>query len=273
MTPSSLVSCYQDLRVPVTDLIRSAAEQAVIPRFRNLADADVRTKSGPGDLVTAADEEAESLLHEGLSTLLPGSLVIGEEAAAKDPSVLDHLAQSEPVWVIDPVDGTANFVAGRAAFAVIVALVEAGQTRMGWIHEPLEDKTVWAGAGQGAWMQDRRLTLNSQQETDLGAMAAAHYHRAFKSTLPVYDNIRRIGSAAHEYWALAENRLQVTSFSRLKPWDHAAGVLVHTEAGGYSRMLDGSHYNPADDAKRGLLSTPSKAVWDKIRAMADETHA
>lgn len=258
------------LRRDVDALIRDVAEKAVVPRFQNLSDSDVRTKSGPGDLVTAADEEAEELLHEGLARLLPSSLVLGEEAAAADPSVLSHLAQPEPVWVIDPVDGTANFVAGNAAFAVVVALVEAGQTLMGWIHEPLEARTVWAGYDQGAWIGDRRLILDSRTESDLSAMAAAHYHRAFKSSLGAFANTRRSGSAAHEYWALAENRIQVSSFSRLMPWDHAAGVLIHTEAGGYSRMIDGALYNPADEQKRGLLSAPSQKVWAMVRALADE---
>ena len=106
------------------------AKTAVLPRFRNLTKDDVRTKSGPGDLVTAADEEAELLLSKGLTDLWPGSLVIGEEAAAADESVLDHLTKPERVWLIDPIDGTANFVAGYAAFALVLALVENGETTM-----------------------------------------------------------------------------------------------------------------------------------------------
>ena len=243
-----------------------------MPRFRNLTNADIRTKSGPGDLVTAADVEAEHLLYDGLTRIWPGSLVIGEEAAAKDPSVLEHLAQPEPVWVIDPVDGTANFVAGEPMFAMVVALVDNHQTLFAWIHDPVDDRTLWAGAGEGTWVEDRRLSIQANAPDHIQSMAASLYHRAFKDARKAFGESRRCGSAAHEYWALAENRLQVCSFSRLKPWDHAAGVLIHTEAGGFSRMLDETPYDPANAEKRGLLSTQSQQVWNQVRALADETY-
>lgn len=260
------------LRHDVDGLIREAAAKAVIPRFRNLSESDVRTKSGPKDLVTAADEEAEKILHAGLTKIWPGSLVIGEEAAAEDPSILSHLVQHEPVWVIDPVDGTANFVAGQPEFAVMVALVGRGETLFAWIHDPVSGRTCWAGAGEGAWVEDTRLTVTEPENTDITSMTASLYHRAFKTARGQFGQTWRCGSAAHEYWALAENRIQVSSFSRLKPWDHAAGVLVHTEAGGYSRMLDGAPYNPTESEKRGLLSTQSKEMWEHIRGLADEEY-
>ena len=140
------------------------------------------------------------------------------------------------------------------------------------IHEPLEARTIWAALGKGAWVGETRKQVDSTEETDLGAMAASHYHRAFKPALKAFANTRRSGSAAHEYWALAENRLQVSSFSRLKPWDHAGGVLIHTEAGGDSRMLDGSCYEPANSDKRGILSASSKQVWETVRAMVDKRY-
>ena len=260
------------LRHDVDRLIRDVSAKAVIPRFCNLAEGDVRTKSGPGDLVTAADEEAEQLLEDGLVKVWPGSLVIGEEAAAKDPSVLTHLAQQEPVWVIDPVDGTANFVAGNPTFAVVIALVENGETHFAWIHDPMGSRTIWAALGEGTWVDDSQLKVETPASLDLATMTASLYHRAFKQVREEFGMSRRCGSAAHEYWALAENRLQVSSFSRLKPWDHAAGVLIHSEAGGYSRMLDEMPYDPANADKRGLLSTQSKEMWDKLRAMADEEY-
>ncbi len=214
-------------------------------------------------MVTAADEEAEHLLEDGLVKLWPGSLLIGEEATAENPSVLTHLAQHEPVWVIDPVDDTANFVAGNPVFAVVVALVDNGETLFAWIHDPMGNRTIWAAAGEGTWVDDTQLKVETPGSLDLESMTASLYHRAFKRAREDFRMSRRCGSAAHEYRALAENRLQVSSFSRLKPWDHAAGVLIHSEAGGYSRMLDETPYDPANAEKRDLLSTQSKAMWDK----------
>lgn len=258
------------LRHAVDHLLRQVAEDVILPRYKSLTDAQVKTKSGPNDFVTIADEEAERLLAEGLTGFQSDSLVIGEEAATADPSILDRLAKPGAVWVIDPIDGTGNFVAGYAAFAVVVALVEDGETTMGWMHEPLEARTLWAAKGQGTWLDDYRQTLDSTEETDLSGMAASLYHRAFKPAGKSFARTSRIGSAAHEYWALAENRVQVSSFSRLKPWDHAAGVLMHEEAGGYSALLDGTPYKPAAQDQKGILSAPSKAVWDQVHALADK---
>ena len=112
----------------VTRLIEEAAAAEIMPRFQRLAAHDVREKA-PGELVTIADEAVEARLAPLLTDLLPGSLVLGEEAAAVDRNLLDHLLGEHAVWVIDPVDGTGNFAEGRSAFALMVALVVAGRVR------------------------------------------------------------------------------------------------------------------------------------------------
>jgi len=133
----------------ISALIRRTAEAVILPRFRTLSPDQIREKH-PGDLVTVADTEAESMLGQLLTEAVPGTVVCGEEGVACDRRTLDLLDRPEPVWIIDPVDGTANFAHGRPAFAVIVALVEAGITRGGWVHDPLGNVTVHALAGSGA---------------------------------------------------------------------------------------------------------------------------
>src|SRR5262245_63225070 len=93
-----------------------------MPRFGKLEPGDVSSKA-PGEPVTVADREAESALAAGLTALRPGSVVVGEEAVSADPSLLGRLRQPGEVWVIDPIDGTANFAAGREPFALMVALL------------------------------------------------------------------------------------------------------------------------------------------------------
>lgn len=259
------------LRGDVDALIREVSTSTILPRFKSLADSDIKTKSGPNDLVTVADEEAEEKLTAGLSALLTGSLVIGEEAAAADISVLDRLDKPGAVWIIDPIDGTANFVAGNDSFGVIVALVENGETVMGWIHQPIIDKTIWAGRGQGTWVDGRKHTLQSDDDVALSTLSASIYHRAFKPALPEFKRTKGVGSAAIEYWSLADGTSHLCTFSSLNPWDHAAGVLIHQEAGGYSAFLEGEVYEPAVRNKRGILSAPSKKIWDRVRLLADET--
>src|SRR5689334_12949265 len=108
------------LLAAVEDAIRAVVAEEVLPRWRKLSDGDVVEKNGPNDLVTIADRRAEERLTERLTALLPGSVVVGEEAVSADASVLQRLGGDAPVWVIDPIDGTAAFVRGEDGFATLV---------------------------------------------------------------------------------------------------------------------------------------------------------
>jgi fructose-1,6-bisphosphatase/inositol monophosphatase family enzyme len=247
--------------------MRKVAEDHILPRFQKLADGDVRSKTHPGDLVTVADVESEQTLTRLLPALWPGSLVIGEEAASADARVLNLLSGQDPVWIVDPVDGTANFVNGNARFAVMVALVHQGETIMGWIHDPVENRTLWAEKGAGAWVADKggpgvRVKVPNVGG-DFSGMTAGLYNRDLAALKGKFARVVRLGSAAHDYWSLSDGRMQVLGFRRLKPWDHAAGVLIHTEAGGYNRMLTGEPYAPLPE-QSGLLCAPSEDVWRKV---------
>src|SRR5215831_11049818 len=127
----------------VTALIEETAALEILPRFQKLAAGEIREKS-PGDYVTVADEAAEAHLSPRLTALLPGSLVLGEEAAA-----------------VDPIDGTGNFAAGRPGFAVMVALIRSDAVVAGWIHDPIGGRTAVAAAGEGAWIGECRLKVAS----------------------------------------------------------------------------------------------------------------
>src|SRR5690242_20626479 len=105
----------------VSAIIRHVSETEVMPRFNNLQKSEIREKH-PGDFVTVADEASEREFTKLLSGLLPGSLVVGEEAVSKDLSVLEKLKDDKPVWVIDPIDGTYNFSHGRSKFGILIAL-------------------------------------------------------------------------------------------------------------------------------------------------------
>ena len=247
----------------VTRIIREVAQEVILPRFQRLAAEDIREKKGPNDLVTIADTEAEHLLTGRLTGLLAASTVVGEEGVAADPSVLDRLAGGGPVWIIDPVDGTLNFAKGRPRFGVIVALVVDGVTRQGWIHDPLADHTAIAETGQGAWIGDRRLIVAAA--TPLHALrGSAGWRRHDRLTAGVGKLVNQ-GSAAHDYLDLLDTRLDFAFFRQLNPWDHAAGVLMHQEAGGHSAYLDGTPYRPRPGGP-GLLLAPSADSW---RALAD----
>jgi len=179
-------------------------------------------------------------------------------------SVLDRLTGAAPVWIIDPVDGTSNFAHGRKHFAVIVALVLEGRTVQGWIHDPLNDSTAIAALGEGVWIGERRLTVpaDAPVQTLIGTVGGRKVEHLSKAVAKLI----RHGSAAHDYLALIEGRLHFAYFRRLRPWDHAAGVLMHAEAGGYSAMMDGTPYQPLlTDAS--ILLAPGRQTWDSLAGL------
>ena len=255
----------------VLTAMRDVAARIIMPRYTNLKDSDVRSKNHPGDLVTIADEEAERDLTRMFLDLLPGSKCVGEEAVAKTPTLIENLSSDAPVWIIDPIDGTANFVNGRPRFAVMVALVRGGETVMGWIHDPVTGHSLWAELGAGTWLQTdkgtQRQMIQTQDGLPLSELIAELHHPDFNLHKGKFARITRLGSAAHDYWAMADGRMQVLCYRRIKPWDHAAGVLIHAEAGGYNGLLSGQPYNPCIREQAGLLCAPSADVWEKVAGL------
>ena len=264
----------------VCTALADVARDIILPRYKQLGEGEVRAKTSATDLVTIADEESERALGPRLMALLPGSKVVGEEAVAADPESLAGLLRHDPIWIIDPIDGTVNFVNGSPAFASIIALVSQGETVLGWIHDPLSGRTLWAEKGKGCWRRppkalstprDARVLIPEDVKragVDLKSLNAALYNREFAGAKGHFARNVRQGSAAHDYWALAEGRLHVSGYKNLKPWDHAAGLLIHAEAGGYHRLLSGAAYSPVAAGQTNLLSTPSEDVWQRIEALA-----
>ncbi|NCU12975.1 MAG: inositol monophosphatase, partial [Sphingomonadaceae bacterium] len=123
------------LTAGVLAVLRDAAARAVLPRYQSLAAHEIDAKAAD-DVVTIADKEAELILAEGLARLLPEAAIVGEEAAHADPALLDRLGDAL-CWIIDPIDGTNNYAAGKPPFGLMVALSQSGETIAGWILDPL----------------------------------------------------------------------------------------------------------------------------------------
>lgn len=258
----------------VTRLIEEAAAAEIMPRFRRLAAGDVREK-GPGDLVTIADEAVEARLSPLLTSLVPGSMVVGEEAAAADPNLLNRLLDDRPVWIIDPVDGTSNFAEGRPAFAVMVALARGTQILAAWIHDPVKPCTAVAAAGEGAWLDGQRLSV-AAAPSNPGDMAGVLLSGFFGSRelgrrVDARRNrvraLRSVRCAGIEYLRLASGEMHFSLFTKLMPWDHAPGVLLHREAGGYASYVEGGAYEPAAIQRSGLLLAPDPDSWRQLHAL------
>jgi fructose-1,6-bisphosphatase/inositol monophosphatase family enzyme len=255
----------------VADLIREVAATIVLPRFQHLTSAEIHQKS-PGDLVTVADKESEKALTRGLTALLPGSEVVGEEAVAADPSVIDRMSDGGAVWIVDPVDGTNNFAAGKTPFAVMVALMQDREAVASWILDPVGDHLTVAEAGSGAYRDGARLKTRTD---DPGAAALRgvvsrkylppHLRDEAGKHAPAFLEITQgHHCAGYEYPAIATDEQQFGLFWRVLPWDHVPGSLIMREAGGAVRHLDGNPYQPAHPEK-GLLVAANDDIWRTVR--------
>lgn len=254
----------------VTAIIREAAEADILPRYRRLEQHEVMEKKA-GEIVTIADIEAERRMSRALAALVPGSRVVGEEAASRDPALLDTLQGEGPAWLIDPVDGTSNFAAGSPRFGIIVCFLVDGVARAGWIHDPVSNATATAVVGEGAWFEEGRRLSSAPPapfERMHGMINQSFFPPERRETIKVrarrFADLRSYRCAAHDYLSLARGEKHFSLYRRLWPWDHAAGVLILAEAGGYTARLDGLPYR-AYDRVQGLLSASDRESWEKLK--------
>lgn len=258
-----------DLEIVVGEVIRHAAATAIMPRFRELA-ADTIQEKSPGEVVTIVDHESEDLLSSGLTEILPSARVIGEEACSIDPGLMQGIDEGL-VWIVDPLDGTANFAAGHEPFGVIVGLALNGVTEAAWLYSPVRHRMFFASRGDGATVRGadgsvRRLEVSEPAERPVATLATQFMSEELRAS--VLDSGQREFElqpiprcAAAHYPRLCEGSYHLALFQRTLPWDHAAGALLLTEAGGHVARWDGSPYRFHDDGL-GILAATSRHLWD-----------
>ena len=257
-------------------ILRHATATEIMPRWRRLATGQIRAKTGPLDLVTDADEAAEHVITAALESAFPGCVIVGEEAASADPSILARLKGAELAFVIDPVDGTSNFAAGMPLFGCMAAAIVRGEVAMAVIHDPLGDDSAIALRGQGAFTlaaDGRQSPLCVAAPVPLAEMSGCTSWRYLSEPLRgrVHHGAGQVAAsmsyrcAAHEYRLVAGGHIHFLAFGRLYPWDHAPGWLLHREAGGFSARFDGSEYDPTDIGG-GLICAPDRASWQQLHA-------
>ena len=248
-------------------LMQRVTEQAILPRYQNLATGDVEDKGG-NDPVTIADKDSEALLREGLSAIDGTLAFVGEETAHADPSILDRL--DRPCWIVDPIDGTRNFAAGKPPFGIIIARAEGGVARSGWIFDCLTRRFCVAHAGKGASVNGETVVARPTGQTppiaavSLVFMDDARRDATRRHIAPMYDLVDIPYCAAEQYPRLALGVNDVSIFERTLAWDHAAGVLWLTEAGGKAARPDGSPYRVDEVGRTGLLGAASPTLWDEL---------
>lgn len=259
-------------RALLLSAIRDAATQDILPRFRRLSSGQIGTKSGPADLVTIADQEAEARITARIAADWPEALVVGEEAVSTDPAILDQMDRADWAVVVDPVDGTWNFASGLAVFGVIVAVQYRGQTVWAAIYDPLMDD--WVEAGGDAWFMSADGTRTplatstaARAEVMTGFIPLFLFPKSVQPALGAafarFGRVQSLRCSAHEYRLLAQGRVDFVLAAMLNPWDHLAGVHAVRQAGGVARLLTGEDYVAAH--RQGpLLVAGSDRGWREV---------
>jgi myo-inositol-1(or 4)-monophosphatase len=236
------------------------------------------SRKGPADFVSMADKRAEDTIYNELNKARPDWALLMEESGeiAGDPN--------KPRFIVDPLDGTSNFLHGIPHFSISIAVEEPmpngkREITAGLIYQPLTDESFWAEKGNGAWLMDRRLRVSARRDLPdaliatgipfLGHGDSTQWSRIFAAVAPEVAGIRRFGSAALDLAWVAAGRFDGYWESDLQPWDVAAGLLLVREAGGFvtdfrggERAMERNEFLAAND---GLHSKLHKLVASALR--------
>lgn len=229
------------------DTARDAARQAGALIRENFGQAQQITHKGRIDLVTAVDQASEELLRRLILTRHPNHAILGEEQGATGPA-------GQPLWIVDPLDGTRSFAHGYPFVCVSIGLEIDGQLEVGVVYDPLREELFEAVRGQGARLNGRPIRVSANPLLEQALLVTGFpYHLAefdnaalfelFRVMVVSSGGIRRDGSAALDFCYLAAGRLDGYWEFFLKPWDAAAGSLIAREAGATVSNLDGSPYD------------------------------
>ncbi len=255
---------------PVLDLMLLVARDIMMPRYRKLAAEEFSEKT-PGDFVTIVDRESEALLTDRLGKLLPGARVIGEEAAAADPSIVDRVGDGT-AWIIDPLDGTNNFTEGKTPFAIMIGLAIDGTREAGWILDPVTNRICHAVRGGGCFIDGERVFARGSGGALPKAAIATYFmpadrqadvRRRAAGKLEIVDIPR---CAGEQYPRLILGQNDIALYERTHVWDHAPGALMLEEAGAKIARHDGLPYR-IDVPGKGAIAASSPELWDLAKTV------
>jgi len=254
------------MKPPLINVMEKAARSAARGLNRDLGEIENLqvSRKGPADFVSLADLRAEKIIRAELARARPKFGFLLEEAG----EVAGEDASSR--WIVDPLDGTTNFLHGIPHFAISIAVEEHGELVAGLILAPAHDELFWAERGKGAYLNDRRLRVSSRSRLNEALLAtgipfhghgdAARCSREIAAVMTEVAGLRRFGSAALDLAYTAAGRYDGFWEHDLKPWDVAAGIVLVREAGGMvtdigggENMLNGGQILAANPGLHGMI--------------------
>jgi myo-inositol-1(or 4)-monophosphatase len=233
------------LHSAILNVMIKAAHRAARSLKRDLGEVEQLQVSlkGPRNFVTAADRRAEAILREELAKARPDYGFLGEEGGAQPGTDKTHR------WIVDPLDGTTNFLHGIPHFAIAIALERNGTIVAGLVYNPAHDEMFIAERGKGAFLNDKRIRVAARQRLAEAIVACGlpHYGRGdlalarseIAAAQRAFAGLRRYGAATLDLAWIAAGRLDAYWERDLSPWDLAAGSILVREAGGFISDLDG----------------------------------
>jgi myo-inositol-1(or 4)-monophosphatase len=258
------------LRSALLNVMIKAARKASRTLKRDFGEVEHLQSSvkGPGNFVTAADRRSEEILREELEQARPGYGFLGEEGGAREGSDKTHR------WIVDPLDGTLNFLHGIPHFAISIGLEREGTIVAGLVYNPVFDELFTAERGKGAFLNDQRLRVAARKRLADAVVACALPHPSrgdveltrseHAAVQESVAGLRRFGAAALDLAWVAAGRLDAYWERGLAPWDMAAGIALVREAGGFVTDLDGR-----DDMIKtgGILAASEDIHRQMLRAL------
>lgn len=229
---------------PLVSIMVRAAEKAGRGLIRDFGEVEVLqvSRKGPADFVSQADLKSEKILSEELTRARPGYGLLMEESGAR-------AGEADARFIIDPLDGTTNFLHGIPHWAISIAAEQKGTLVAGVVYNPVTNDLFWAEKGQGAFLNDRRLRVSGRRTMAdalfatgapfLGRGDIPEFLVELSAVLPHCSGIRRAGAAALDLAWVAAGRLDGYWERGLAAWDVAAGMLLVQEAGGFVSEIDG----------------------------------
>ena len=254
--------------INILEKVCSKASKVIIRDFGEIEKLQV-SKKGPDDFVTKTDQKVEEIIIEELERARPGYNFLAEEGGTTKEK------KSEFTWIIDPIDGTSNFMHGIPHFAISIGLEKSGEMIAGIIFDPIKNEMFYAEKGRGAYLNNSRIRVSSRNIiTDSIALTGGpsfaeenkqSFHDEYMAMCSYFHQVRKLGSAALDLAYVAAGRAEMFWHKNLKYWDIAAGIIIVKEAGGTITDFKGKTF---DLKNKEILATNSRLDSETVKILS-----